>query len=56
MRIWICILCGFTYEEARGLPHAGIPAGTRWEDVPEDWRCPDCGTSKAEFEMEELTL
>ena len=45
-----CVICGFIYDEAEGLPEDGIPPGTRWDDVPEDWACPDCGISKADFE------
>jgi rubredoxin len=48
---WICLGCGFLYDEALGLPEEGIPPGTRWEDVPEDFVCPDCGTPKEFFEM-----
>ncbi len=50
-RVWQCLLCSFSYDEAQGMPHDGIAAGTRWEDVPESWFCPDCGTSKGDFEM-----
>ena len=41
----------YTYEEAAGDPEHGIAAGTRWEDIPDDWTCPDCGVAKADFEM-----
>lgn len=51
MKKWQCLICGFIYDEAEGWPDDGIPAGTRWEDVPEDWTCPDCGVTKADFEM-----
>ena len=51
MAKYMCILCGFMYDEAEGLPSENIPAGTKWEDVPEDWVCPDCGAMKSEFEM-----
>lgn len=50
-RTWMCVVCGFIYEEAAGLPEEGIAPGTRWEDVPETWTCPDCGVSKDDFEM-----
>src|SRR5690554_4874454 len=50
-RTWMCVVCGFIYDEAAGLPEEGIPPGTRWEDVPEDWTCPDCGVTKDDFEM-----
>ncbi len=48
---WMCILCGFVYEEALGIPDEGIAPGTRWEDVPADWTCPHCSATKADFEM-----
>lgn len=54
MKRYICLYCGFIYDEALGLPAQGIAPGTRWEDVPEDWECPDCGNRKSEFVMEEL--
>lgn len=47
----MCLGCGFSYDEALGLPEHGLAPGTRWEDVPEDWVCPDCGTPKSGFEM-----
>jgi rubredoxin len=50
-RKWQCAGCGFIYDEALGWPGDGIAAGTRWEDIPEDWTCPDCGASKADFQM-----
>lgn len=50
-RVWMCVVCGYLYDEARGLPEEGIPAGTRWEDVPDSWTCPDCGVTKDDFEM-----
>lgn len=53
MKKYLCILCGFVYNEEEGLPHEGIAPGTRWEDVPEDWCCPDCGATKDDFEMVE---
>ena len=46
-----CVICGFIYDEAEGLPEDGIPPGTRWADIPEDWECPDCGISKSEFDL-----
>jgi rubredoxin len=53
-RTWMCVVCGFIYEEEKGLPEEGIAPGTRWEDVPEDWTCPDCGVTKDDFEMMEV--
>lgn len=37
-----CDLCGWVYDENLGDPDGGIPAGTRWEDIPETWKCPIC--------------
>ncbi len=51
MKKWQCIVCGYTYDEAAGDPAHGIVAGTRWEDIPGDWACPDCGVAKGDFEM-----
>ncbi len=50
-RTWMCVVCGFMYDEAQGMPEEGILPGTRWEDVPETWVCPDCGVTKDDFEM-----
>jgi rubredoxin len=47
---WECVICGFIYDESLGLPELGIKPGTRWEDVPEDFECPDCGINKADFD------
>jgi rubredoxin len=49
-----CLLCGFVYDEEIGWPEDGIDPGTRWEDVSEDWLCPDCGAMKDDFEMIEV--
>ena len=54
MKKWKCVICGFNYDEAMGLPGEGIPPGTRWEDIPGDWACPDCGAQKSDFEMAEV--
>lgn len=55
MNIWVCEICGFEYDEAKGLPGDGIPPGTRWEDIPEDWLCPECGATKSDFRMKKCT-
>ena len=54
MKTWICSVCGLIYEEEKGWPQDGIPAGTSWDDIPANWKCPECGASKAEFEMVEF--
>jgi rubredoxin len=55
MKRYLCLGCGFLYDEALGLPEFGITAGTQWEDIPDDWICPDCSTPKSLFEMVEIT-
>ncbi|MFL6719788.1 MAG: rubredoxin [Burkholderiaceae bacterium] len=54
MKTYQCVVCGFVYDENIGMPEDGIPAGTRWNDIPDNWECPDCGVSKADFEMVEI--
>jgi rubredoxin len=46
-----CVICGYIYDEAVGIPEDGIAPGTLWKDIPEDWECPDCGISKSEFDL-----
>jgi len=53
-RVWVCVLCGFLYDESMGMPEAGIQPGTVWADVPEDWICPDCSVPKSDFELVEI--
>lgn len=53
-RQYMCLICGFIYDEEQGLPDEGIAPGTRWEDVPMNWACPECGARKEDFEMIEL--
>jgi rubredoxin len=48
---WMCLICGWVYDEEAGLPEEGIAAGTRWADVPMNWTCPECGARKEDFEM-----
>lgn len=50
-RKWLCNICGLVYDEAEGMPEHGIAPGTRFEDIPEDWLCPECGTSKMYFDL-----
>ena len=52
---YICLVCGFVYDEEQGWPNDGIAPGTAWEDIPDDWVCPDCGASKEDFEMVEIS-
>ncbi len=50
-RKYVCTICGLIYDEEKGLPDTSIAPGTRWEDVPTNWVCPDCGVGKTEFEL-----
>ncbi|MCP5182026.1 MAG: rubredoxin [Pseudomonadales bacterium] len=50
-RRWMCVSCFFEYDEEKGMPAHGIAPGTRFEDLPEDWECPECGSPKAYFEV-----
>ena len=49
MTKYVCSICGFIYDEANGIPEAGIAPGTAWADLPEDWICPLCAAEKSEF-------
>jgi rubredoxin len=51
---YMCMVCGFIYDEAEGWPDDGIAPGTKWADVPDTWLCPECGVGKEDFEMEEI--
>ncbi len=51
LRRWMCLSCGHIYDEAVGDPESGFPSGTRFEDLPLSWRCPDCGAGKEDFQL-----
>ncbi len=51
MQKYMCLVCGFVYDEEKGVPEHGIAPGTRWDDVPLSWRCPDCAAGKEDFEL-----
>lgn len=48
-RRWQCFYCGYIYDEAVGDPDHGLAPGTRYEDMPKDWTCPECGAGKADL-------
>jgi rubredoxin len=52
-RKWVCITCGHIYDEALGDETEGFPPGTRFEDIPDDWCCPDCGATKEAYVLYE---
>jgi len=47
---YICTECGWIYDPQHGDPDGGIPPGTPWEEIPDDWTCPVCGVGKEDFE------
>ena len=51
---WVCLICGWVYDEKAGDPDEGFAPGTRWDDIPDYWVCPDCGCGKDDFEMVEV--
>ena len=48
-REFSCNYCGYIYAEAAGDPENGVPAGTLWHELPEDWCCPHCSAEKDGF-------
>lgn len=52
MEKYVCTVCGYIYDEAIGDPDNGVSAGTKFEDVPEDWVCPLCSVPKSNFEKQ----
>jgi rubredoxin len=51
---WMCLICGWIYDESLGAPEHGIAPGTRWSDVPMNWTCPECGARKEDFELVQI--
>ncbi len=50
MKKYICVICSYVYDPEEGDPDSGIAPGTAFEAIPEDWVCPVCGVTKADFE------
>ena len=50
MQKYVCLVCGYIYDPVVGDDTSGVPAGTAFEDLPDDWLCPECGVGKDEFE------
>ncbi len=53
MAKWICTVCGYVYDPEKGDPVSGVAPGTSFEDLPDDWICPECGVGKDMFERQE---
>ncbi|WP_271669767.1 rubredoxin [Bradyrhizobium sp. CCBAU 51627] len=51
MRKYRCAYCAHVYDEAQGDPDSGIAPGTRFEDIPDDWQCPECGAAKGDYHL-----
>ena len=54
MNTYMCLVCGYVYDEQEGDLQSEVPDGTRWTDVPLSWRCPECGAGKEDFELVEI--
>jgi len=50
-RRYRCRYCSHVYDEALGDPDSGIAPGTRYDDIPDSWICPECGAAKADYEL-----
>jgi rubredoxin len=50
MKKYTCVVCGWVYDPAVGVPDAGIEPGTAFDDLPDDFVCPECGAGKEDFE------
>jgi rubredoxin len=50
---YVCTVCGYVYDPFEGDPDNGIESGTAFDDLPDDWVCPECGVGKEDFEKEE---
>ncbi len=53
MEKWICDICGWVYDPELGDPDGGIAPGTAFNDIPDDWICPECGVTKENFSLYE---
>ena len=53
-KTWMCLICGWIYDEAAGDPEHGLAPGTAWADIPMNWTCPECGARKEDFEMVQI--
>ncbi len=50
MEKWKCTVCGYIYDSTKGDPDNDVKPGTRFEDIPDTWVCPECGVGKDAFE------
>jgi len=47
---YVCTVCGYVYDPEKGDPTSAIEAKTAFEDLPDDWICPECGVGKDQFQ------
>jgi len=52
MKKYVCGVCGYVYDPAKGDPDSGTPPGVPFEELSPDWTCPVCGAAKDEFSPE----
>ncbi|MDD2497168.1 MAG: rubredoxin [Desulfitobacteriaceae bacterium] len=50
MEQWGCVVCGYLYDPEEGDPENGISPKIEFEDLADNWICPDCGADKDHFE------
>ena len=51
MKKYLCDVCDYVYDPELGDPENGVAPGTAFEDLPEDWVCPDCGVDEEDFSV-----
>ena len=49
---YVCTICDYVYDAAKGDPENGVAPGTKFEDLSDDWVCPICGAPKSDFEKQ----
>ncbi|MCK4223605.1 MAG: rubredoxin [candidate division Zixibacteria bacterium] len=53
MEKWECLVCGYIYDPELGDPDNDVEPDTPFEELPDDWMCPECGADQEEFERVE---
>lgn len=51
VKFYMCVLCGFVYDETEGCVECGIEPGTDWQGLADNWQCPECGARKEYFDL-----
>jgi rubredoxin len=49
---YVCLVCGYVYDPAKGDPDSEVQPGTPFDKLPADWVCPVCGAGKDQFEKQ----